>query len=250
MQARAGQVMSCRICNWCPLFYRTVSMDQTWVGRWTVWAATIPSPACLWAQAARAAVWAACRRSWMRAALSWSWCIVTRAPLIPPPPLFTRRYVCPGALCWEQELLLGLPESSSVGFLSSKASEQPLPMKRGCYWKSCQCLGRVTPAPRMPSPACAPLLSAWASLVSLGMPALCSVLVLAAKLTLCQAQGVMKTCLHLDFPCEEWKCAELWTLPMRYVWSQVPLDAFLLLCCMLWFVAFHFLRAGYQAKVG
>lgn len=93
LQARAGQVISCSICNWCPLFYRTVSMDQTWVGRWIVWAATIPSRACLWAQAVRAAVWAACRRSWMRAALNWSWCIVTRAQLIPLPPLFIRRYV-------------------------------------------------------------------------------------------------------------------------------------------------------------
>lgn len=248
MQACA-EVISCGICNWCPLFYRTVSMDQTWVGRWTVWAATIPSPACLWAQAARAAVWAACRRSWMRAALSWSWCIVTRAPLIPPPPLFTRRYVCPGALGWEQELLLGLPVSSSVGFLSLKASKEPLSMKRGCYWKSCQCLGRVTHLPACPALHVNLFLCAWDILVALGMPVLCSVLVLAAKLTLCQAQCVIKTCLHSDFPCGEWKCAELRTLPTRYVWSQVPLDAFLLLCCMLWSDAFRFLRAGYRAKV-
>lgn len=80
-------------CNQCPLFYRTVSMDQTWVGRWTVWAATIPSQVCLSAQAVRAAVWAACRKSWMRAALNWSWCITTRAQLIPLPLLCTRRYV-------------------------------------------------------------------------------------------------------------------------------------------------------------
>jgi len=59
--------------------------------------------------------------------------------------------------------------------------------------------------------------------------------VTAAKLTVYQSQCVIKICLHLDFPHEKRKCAELWTLPTRYVLSQVPLDAFLLFaaCCDL-----------------